>query len=106
MPVLQELGADDVIDYTKQTLQDACKGRDRFDGVVDSVGGQTESDSYACLSSKGSFVEILNPKMSKIALSSHLMRGMIGFGPRHVQFSTSHFCSSQQAIAVFMSSTA
>lgn len=71
-----------MIDYTQQKLQDACKGRDKFDGVVDSVGGQTESDSYACLSPKGSFVEIMNPKMSKIMLSSHLMRGMLGLGPR------------------------
>ena len=83
--MLQELGADDVIDYTKQTLQYACKGRDKFDGVADSVKGQTESDSYVCLSSKSSFVEILNPKMSKITLSNHLMQGMSGFGPRQVQ---------------------
>ena len=73
-----------MIDYTQQKLQDACKGRDKFDGVIDCVGGQTESDSYACLSSKGSFVEILNPNMSKITLASHLSRGMLGLGPRQV----------------------
>ena len=73
-----------MIDYTQQKLQDACKGRDKFDGVVDCVGGRTESDSYACLSPRGSFVEILNPKMSKIKLGSHFMRGMLGLGPRQV----------------------
>ena len=83
---VQELGADDVIDYTQQTLQEVCKSRDKFDGVVDSVGGQTESDSYALLTSKGSFVEVLNAKMGKIALASHLASGLVGWGPRQVSY--------------------
>lgn len=37
--VKQELGADVVIDYTQQSLLDACKGA-IFDAVIDCVGGK------------------------------------------------------------------
>lgn len=37
--MLQELGADVVIDYTQQSLLDACKGA-IFDAVIDCVGGK------------------------------------------------------------------
>ena len=79
--MLQELGADVVIDYTQQSLLDACKGA-RFDGVIDCVGGKAESESYACLHRRGTFVEILNPGMSIPTLISHLFRSMVGLGPR------------------------
>ncbi|KAL0026766.1 hypothetical protein WJX77_000264 [Trebouxia sp. C0004] len=80
--VKQELGADVVIDYTQQSLLDACKGA-RFDGVIDCVGGKAESESYACLRRRGTFVEILNPGMSTATLISHLFRSMVGLGPRY-----------------------
>ena len=84
--LLQELGADVVIDYTQKSLLGTCKGA-RFDGVIDCVGGKAESESYACLHQRGTFVEILNPGMSIPTLISHLLRSMVGLGPRQVQIS-------------------
>ena len=79
---LQELGADVVIDYTKQSFVEVCKAGPKFDGVVDSMGGQVETDSLKCLSSTGVFVGILNKRMSPAALPVRSFRGMIGLGPR------------------------
>lgn len=80
--LLQDLGADVVVDYTKQSFVDVCKAGPKFDGVVDSMGGQVETDSLKCLTSKGVFVGILNKRMSPTALPLRGLQSIIGLGPR------------------------
>ncbi|KAK9827094.1 hypothetical protein WJX74_006308 [Apatococcus lobatus] len=80
---VQGLGADVVIDYTKQSFVEVCRASPKFDGVVDPMGGQVETNGFKCLSSKGVFVGILNKRMSPTALPLRNLRSMIGLGPRY-----------------------
>ncbi|KAK9867451.1 hypothetical protein WJX84_000712 [Apatococcus fuscideae] len=80
---VKELGADDVIDYTQQSFTEACTGGRKFDGVIDSMGGQVETDSLRCLSFRGVFIGILNKRMSPMALIHRSIKGLLGCGPRY-----------------------
>ena len=44
--VFQEMGADEVVDYTQQTVDQVFK-TNPFDAVVDVVGGETSQHPYA-----------------------------------------------------------
>lgn len=53
---VQQLGADEVIDYTSQNFADELHD---FDAVYDTIGGQTNKDSYRVLRQGGSFVSMI-----------------------------------------------
>ena len=71
-----------MIDYTQQSFTGACTGGRKFDGVIDSMGGQVETDSLRCLSFRGVFIGILNKRMSPMALIHRSIKGLLGCGPR------------------------
>lgn len=57
---MQGLGADEVVDYTKEDF--AAKYKDApFDAIVDLVGGDSELKSYQVLKPGGTFAHIRYP---------------------------------------------
>jgi alcohol dehydrogenase len=56
MEYVQELGADEVIDYKNQSFQDMLKN---FDAVFDTVGGDTYEKSFKVLRKGGIIVSML-----------------------------------------------
>jgi NADPH:quinone reductase-like Zn-dependent oxidoreductase len=61
---LKQLGADEVIDYKAQSFADVVKDADV---VLDSVGGQTTTDSFRALKKGGILVSIVGPPSRKAA---------------------------------------
>lgn len=56
-PVAQSLGADEVVDYTKEDFAEKYKD-DPFDAIVDLIGGETEVKSYDLLKEGGTYAHI------------------------------------------------
>lgn len=47
MSASQDLGADEVIDYTQQTVDKVFKNNP-FDAVIDQIGGKSQACQLAC----------------------------------------------------------
>ena len=69
--LLKQLGADVLIDYTKQKFEDVAKD---VDVVLDSVGKDTLERSYGVLN-KGGFIVTLVARMNQAQLDNHAIRG-------------------------------
>lgn len=63
MQYVQELGADEVIDYKNQSFQDMLKN---FDAVFDTVGGDTYEKSFKVLRKGGIIVSMLEQPNQKL----------------------------------------
>lgn len=62
---LKNLGADIVIDYTKEKFEDVLKAKNlQPDLVLDTIGGDTHDRSYAVLKKGGTLVSIVQPPKS------------------------------------------
>lgn len=57
VPIVQELGADEVVDYTNTAVAHCGK----FDVVFDCVGGQSLEDGWRCLAKGGKLFTIVPP---------------------------------------------
>ncbi|KAK9868006.1 hypothetical protein WJX84_000773 [Apatococcus fuscideae] len=77
------LGADVVIDYTQQHISESISQSGKFDAAVDCVGGQVETETYFCLSRRGSFSAIMNPGMSISNVLFRFVKGLLRLGPRY-----------------------
>ena len=56
LAVCKEQGADELIDYSKESLKDAVKkltGGKGADVIFDPVGGQFAQDAFSCINWKG-----------------------------------------------------
>jgi len=69
--LLKELGADVVIDYTKQKFEDVAKD---VDVVLDSVGKDTLARSYGVVR-KGGFIVTLVARIDQAELNKHGIHG-------------------------------
>jgi NADPH:quinone reductase-like Zn-dependent oxidoreductase len=63
MAYVKELGADEVIDYKKQSFEDAIHD---YDAVYDTVGGETYTRSYRVLKKGGIIVSMLEQPNSEL----------------------------------------
>lgn len=81
MQLVKTLGADEVIDYNQQPVDQLFRNNP-FDAVLDVVGGATTIQSLAVLKRGGhlSMVSFNNPHYFR--LISALFRGMLGLGPK------------------------
>jgi len=70
--LLKQLGADVLIDYTKQKFEDVAKD---VDVVLDSVGKDTLERSYGVLN-KGGFIVTLVARMNQAQLDNRAIRGV------------------------------
>jgi NADPH:quinone reductase-like Zn-dependent oxidoreductase len=70
--LLKQLGADVVIDYTKQKFEDVAKD---VDVVLDSVGKDTLARSYGVVK-KGGFIVTLVARIDQAELDNHAIRGV------------------------------
>ena len=61
---VQELGADEVIDYKKEAFEAKLKN---FDAVFDTIGGDTMEKSFKVLRKGGTLVSMLGPPSSELA---------------------------------------
>jgi NADPH:quinone reductase-like Zn-dependent oxidoreductase len=61
---VQELGADEVIDYQKEPFEEKLKN---FDAVFDTVGGNTAEKSFKVLRKGGTLVSMLGQPNSTLA---------------------------------------
>jgi NADPH:quinone reductase-like Zn-dependent oxidoreductase len=61
---VQELGADEVIDYKKEAFEEKLKN---FDAVFDTVGGDTTEKSFKVLKKGGTLVSMLGKPSSALA---------------------------------------
>ncbi|MCI0349135.1 MAG: NAD(P)-dependent alcohol dehydrogenase [Acidobacteriales bacterium] len=59
LELVKSLGADQVIDYTKE---DYTKGSERYDVIVDNVGNHSLSENRRVLTPKGTYVMVSGPK--------------------------------------------
>lgn len=59
----RRLGADEVVDYTKQNFEDILK---EYDAVLDTVGGQTYQKSFKVLKNNGTIVSMLEQPNSDL----------------------------------------
>ena len=71
---LKQLGADEVIDYRSQNFADVVKD---VDVVLDSVGGQTTTDSFKVLKKGGMLVSIVGQPSRKLADEAGVRAGAI-----------------------------
>jgi NADPH:quinone reductase-like Zn-dependent oxidoreductase len=69
---LKELGADEVVDYTRQRFEEVVKG---VDAVLDTIGGETQSRSWATLKPGGVLASIVGPPSAELA-KAHRARGV------------------------------
>ena len=54
---MQSVGADEVVDYTKEDFSEKYKDKP-FDAIVDLIGGDVELKSYNVLKENGTFAHI------------------------------------------------
>lgn len=84
--LVKSLGADEVVDYTQESVDQLFKN-DPFDVVMDQIGGTTTTQSLAVLKKSGHMCIVLNNNMNKIQLASGLAKSSLGFGPKwHTTF--------------------
>lgn len=81
----KQLGADEVIDYSQESLKDAVKkltGGNGADVIFDPVGGQYAQDSFSCINWKGRHLVIgfASGPIPEIALNRLLLKGCASLG--------------------------
>lgn len=81
MQLVKEMGADEVVDYTQQTVDQVFK-TNPFDAVVDVVGGATTIQSLTVLKRSGHLSMVSFDKPAYLKLIGWLAWGSIGFGPK------------------------
>ena len=74
----EQLGADVIIDYKKSRISNLNQ---KFDLIIDTVGGQTQIDSWELLNDKGTLVTLVSDESSQFKISNHqqkfiFMRGV------------------------------
>jgi NADPH:quinone reductase-like Zn-dependent oxidoreductase len=69
LELVKELGADVVIDYHKQNFEDVLRD---YDGVFDTLGGESQAKSFQILRPQGLVISIVGPPDARFARS----RGM------------------------------
>lgn len=62
--LVKELGADEVIDYQHADLR---KNSEKYDLILDSIGGQTQIDSWTLLNDHGTLVSLVSDEHHKFA---------------------------------------
>jgi len=72
------LGADEVIDYRKESFAEKARG---LDLVFDTVGGQVQHDSWATLKPGGMLVSVVDPPPEATALSMGLRSAFVFIQP-------------------------
>ncbi|XP_053314983.1 reticulon-4-interacting protein 1, mitochondrial [Spea bombifrons] len=92
-PLMKDLGADDIIDYKAEKLDEQLKSREMFDVILDNVGGSTEELALQCLKpwSGASFVTLVTPFLynnDRLGIADGMMRTGITFGSKVVK----HLC--------------
>ncbi|XP_072264814.1 reticulon-4-interacting protein 1, mitochondrial [Pyxicephalus adspersus] len=91
--LMNDLGADDIIDYTTGRLQDQLKTRDLFDVVLDNVGGTSEELALQYLKpwSGASYCTLVTPFLyntDRLGIADGMMRSGITLGSKVVK----HLC--------------
>lgn len=76
--LVKQIGADEVIDYTKQDFSEVLHD---MDVVFDTLGGQVQDNSWKVLKKGGMLVSIARPPDQKIALRDGVKAGYIFIGP-------------------------
>lgn len=76
--LLRGLGADEVVDYTAEDMHQQLQEVDRFDVILDNVGGETEQWALALLKpwSGSKFVTLVSPLLSSTDQSGLLSGGL------------------------------
>lgn len=76
---VKELGADRVIDYTKENFVDVIKKEhpDGIDAVFDCVGGQVLEDSFAVIKEGGALVTIVNKNIDQLSAPNGIRTGFV-----------------------------
>lgn len=85
LALCREQGADEVIDYSQESLKDAVKkltGGKGADVIFDPVGGQYAQDSFSCINWKGRHLVIgfASGPIPEIALNRLLLKGCASLG--------------------------
>ncbi|WP_018629262.1 NADP-dependent oxidoreductase [Niabella aurantiaca] len=75
---IKELGADVFIDYTTQDFKTVANG---VDLVLDTIGGQTQEDSFAVLRPGGRLISLIQPPSEEKAVQHQVHAKMIFGGP-------------------------
>ncbi|PSC73703.1 NADPH:quinone reductase isoform B [Micractinium conductrix] len=79
--VVEELGADQVIDYKQQRFEQVLRGSP-VDAVIDAVGGDYEPRSLSVLHRSGTFVNLF-AQFELWPLLKGKLRGLLRLGPRY-----------------------
>lgn len=72
------LGVDEFIDYTTQRFEDVAKG---VDVVFDTIGGETQTRSFAVLKKGGRLVSIVEPPSQELAQEHGVTAGFVAVQP-------------------------
>lgn len=80
--LVKDLGADEVVDYKKQSVNQLFRNNP-FDAVVDQIGGPTTTQSLAVLKKDGHISFVLNENLNYAKLTLGLALGTIGLGPKY-----------------------
>lgn len=79
---VRALGADEFVDYTTTRFEDAAQ---EMDVVFDTIGGDTQARSFACLKRGGFLVSIVQPPSPEAAAKHDVQATMIGVQPNAEQ---------------------
>ncbi|KAM5164359.1 NAD(P)H oxidoreductase RTN4IP1, mitochondrial [Mantella aurantiaca] len=91
--LMNDLGADDIIDYSAARLEDQLKARDLFDVVLDNVGGTSEELALKYLKpwSGASYCTLVTPLLyntDRLGIADGMMRTGITLGSKVIK----HLC--------------
>ncbi len=75
---VRNLGADEVIDYTKTKFEDVVKD---VDVILDTIGGETQERSFEVLKKGGFLVSLVAPPSEELAKKFEVKAEMIQSGP-------------------------
>lgn len=78
--LVKQLGADEIIDYTKTDYQDV---QNRFDLIIDLVGGQTQVDIWHLLTPNGTLVSLTTDERERIANIQSTQKFLYMSGPQN-----------------------
>lgn len=92
-PLMQDLGADDIIDYTVESLQDQLNTRDLFDAILDNIGGSSEELALRYLKpwSGATFVTLVTPFLynnDQLGIADGMMRTGVTLASKVMK----HYC--------------
>ncbi len=80
--IIRDLGADQFVNYKKETLTDAVKD---VDFVFDTIGGKTQEESYKVIKEGGSLVSITQPPNEEKAGEHGVKAGFLWLEPNGKQ---------------------